>query len=103
MGIVTELHADPGTTVSLTSSDSAQAIPAGVLNASNKPAKRVWITVEDNTVRVGFGGAAISTSLGHLFYAGDIIKLDSYKQANEFRVISAVAGVHGVLQITGEY
>ena len=103
MGIIHQLFADPGPTTALTSTNSPQAIPAAVLNNGTKPVKRVIATVETNTVRIGFGGVTVSTSLGHPIYPGDTFILDSYKQANELRVISAVSGVHGVIQFTGEH
>ncbi len=96
------LFTAPGSTTKLTTSDTPQALPAGLLNDNNRPVKRVWITVEDNDIRIGFN-ITVSTTLGHLFFPGDIITLDSNTQANDFKVLSAVAGVHGIIQFTGEY
>lgn len=60
-----------------------------------------FITCETNDVKYAFGVNPVSSGLGHILVkASEGIFLSSHKQIIEFRFISAVAGAHGVLQIT---
>ncbi len=80
-------------------------------NTSSKElqARYVVITVEDNPVRVALGwdnanelNTPATTSLGHLFQAGDTFRLEEQEIAiAEF--ISANAGSPATLQVTVEY
>ena len=63
--------------------------------------KYVFISVEDNPVRVSLGATA-TTSKGHLFQVGDSFRIEEQEiPLAEF--ISATSGNHATLQVTLEY
>ena len=98
---------DPQTTITGTTSDTAQSLSDLGANltveslAMTKIAIYAEVFIETNPVRMGFN--SVSTSLGKLLYPGDHIKLEGANEVSEARFISAIAGIHGTLQITTEF
>lgn len=97
---VTSYYGDPGTTVSAASTNTAQALSAttATLTSGTRRVSSVLITVETKGIRGAFGSTP-TTSLGHLFSAGDALRLFG-PEVTQFQFISAVAGEHATLQIT---
>jgi len=96
----------PGLTARYTSTDVAQTLPAAVVTVAGKIAVGLDLTVEDNPVRIAFGGAVPSqgaTPLGHLMLAGTSIRVYGSQVISTFRYISANAVTPGILQITVYY
>lgn len=110
-----QLHVgSPGATYSDVSTDAPKQLAAvklfqdGVDHSSDpdgtiKRAVSFHITTETAGIRIGFGGATVSTVLGHLYPAGSIINLASWSEILDFRFISAVALTPATLQITPYY
>ena len=99
-----------GLTQKLASSDVAQALPASVTQSSQLRigvsvlAVSALITVEGNSIRYAFGGAApTQAGLGHLLIAGASLKLDNPDDIASFQFISATAGQAAVLQVTAGF
>jgi len=92
----------PGDTYTVSSSDTAKSIDTAKKyfdgTDSGKAAGAI-ISVESNSIRCTFGTTP-TTSLGHLVQAGERIVLDSWKQVDNFKFISAVSGLHATLMIT---
>ena len=77
-------------------------IQSGAVGSANtKGADGAVISVETNSVR--FGKGSITAVLGHLAGPGDIITLDSRHELQNFKFISAVAGLSASLQTTIQY
>lgn len=94
----------PGETFTQTSTNTAQSLTAAsILGSSGAPSIGALITFETNDVKYAFGGATpVSSGLGH---TADVsvqptLWLDSGNAVKTFEFISAVAGAHGVLQVT---
>ena len=97
----------PGTTFRMASTDVAQYLtPANLINSAGKRATGVLITVETNSIRFGFNATITETGaggLGHLLTAGSSYKISSPKGAQQFKFLSAAAGVHGAIIATAEF
>ena len=96
----------PGATARYTSTDLAQSLPAAVITVAGKTAVGIEVSVETQSVRVGFGGATLTqgaSGVGHLLPSGTIQKYFGSQVMSTFRYISAANGVHGALVITPFY
>jgi len=102
---ITLLGYNPGETYTVDSSNTAAGLATakkyltGDSSIQNTKAKGLYITVEKNEIRHTWGSTP-TTSLGHLLGVGDHLILDSWKQVDDFKFISAVAGLHATLMIT---
>lgn len=96
---------NPGETYTDDSSDTVAGLAevkkylTGDVTKQITKAKGLYITVEKNEIRHTWGSDA-TVNLGHLLGVDDFIILDSWKQVDDFKFISAVAGLHGTLMIT---
>lgn len=100
------LTGTPGTTFRMASTDVAQYLtPANLINSAGKRATGVLITVETNSIRFGFNATITegASGLGHLLTAGSSYKISSPKGAQQFKFLSAAAGVHGAIIATAEF
>ena len=70
---------------------------AGAEGGNDRPIDQAIIYVGTNDIRMGKG--AITTSLGVLVEAGDVIHLQSAKEIIDTKFISAVAGSHADLHV----
>ena len=104
--------ANPNAVVKGTSSNTAQTLvelgaviaidnSLGSGGGSIRQATFATVSVETNAVRFSFGTP--TTAVGHLVQPGDVIELEDVYEIAEFKAISAVAGAHGVLQISTEF
>jgi len=90
--------------VNVISSNANAALPSTIVTNNARNAVRVLITCEDNPIRYGFGGIIPVDSLsGHVLAENDSLVLGHPEAISSFRYISAIAGAHANLQITGEY
>jgi len=95
-----------GPTVRMVSSDTAQSFSANVLaNTDGEPSDSVIITCESNDIRIGWMTTPTqgASGVGHLLSSGDTFRIVGRDNILRFKFISAVNGIHGVLQITPEY
>jgi len=96
----------PGATARYTSTNAAQSLPAAVITVAGKTALGIEVSVETQSVRVGFGGAVLTqgaSGLGHLLTVGTIKRYYGSQVMSTFQYISAVINVHGDLVITPFY
>jgi hypothetical protein len=96
-----------GDTERLALTDSAQNLPASILENNGKKAKRVTITVETNSCRFTLGETATptqgTTGIGHLGFTGDVIRLENPDAIPHVQFINAANGASSAIQMTGEY
>jgi hypothetical protein len=96
----------PSATFRLASTNDVQRLTAAKLvTAGGKRSKRAVVAVETNSVRVAWGtdptqGAG---SVGVTLNNGDVLTLESPAAVEGMRFLSAVAGTHGVLQVSVEF
>lgn len=94
----------PGTTYQVDSTNTAQSLAAAKLIITAGEDKThcngAAITLEGYDIRYSFTATPTAGTLGHLAGDGDLIKLQSYKSARDFKFISNVAGNHCTLTIT---
>lgn len=104
--IATLIDGTPGDTTRLVSTDSAQNLPADIITIGGKKSRFILLTTEEENMRYTIGPLATPTQgvsgVGHLLFPGMILELDNQVAIATFQYISAVAGVHGVFQVTGE-
>jgi hypothetical protein len=96
-----------GTTQRLVITDTASTLDtlaSGILTSSTgRGAISALISVQDNAIRVGFGGAVptqAGNKLGHQLTIGQMIVLDSGGTLKALQLINDVNGSAGVIQIT---
>ena len=99
-----------GTTLRAASTDTAQNMKDDILTAvwtdsRGRTISRCVITCENNPVRFAFGTDAVQsgTPLGHILYVGQSLAIESPGTLANMSIISAGAGLAGVLMITPEY
>ena len=104
------LNGRPGVTFRQVTTDTVAGFPTSTdtlaVGSSTRAVVGAVVTVEDNNVRYGLGGAIPSqgaSQLGHLVYAGGGTVLRSRKAYKTFLILSDVAGAAGVLQVTPFY
>ena len=94
----------PGDTFTQTSTNVAQALTAGsIVGSAGNPCIGALITFETNDIKYCMGGSTpVSSGLGHTadVSVDPVLWLDSGNAVKTFRFISAVAGAHGVIQVT---
>lgn len=99
--------APSGATRRIAVTDTAQALPAAVLeDAWGNAASAVAISVEGADIRVAFGGttpALGASPIGHIYQAGERIALNCPEDVASFRFINAMEGIASVLQVTAKY
>jgi hypothetical protein len=108
---VTEINGYPGTTRSVTSSNTAQALTSSYITngtlTSQKEAIGLVVTCETNDVRVTWCGTAPTTSsgtaFGHILTVGQSLRINNPEAIKNFKYVSKTAGSHGVLHYTPEY
>ncbi len=97
----------PEETVTLTSSDVAQALSASILSNAGRTCKGMLITVETNPVRIALGGATptqgSTPDLGHVLDVGSTARFYGEMMAAGFKYISANSGNAGYIQLTPLY
>jgi hypothetical protein len=94
-------------TVRIQLTDSSQLLSAAVeaaLGASVYWAgiRAALISCEDHDARIAFGASA-STTVGHVLYAGQPLRIPSNDMVAGARVINSVSGQTAVIQVTLEY
>lgn len=97
-----------GSTVKVSSSDTAQYLPGSVTQDLvdvdlNDFSIGIFITVEDYPVRIAWRTAPTTTGLGHLLSVGDCVRFKGRNNILKMRFINKTAGQNGTLQITAEY
>ena len=60
------------------------------------------ITVEDNSLRVGFG-SGVSASVGHKWSAGDMFVLEGADEIRNAKFINETVGLDSKIQVSIEY
>lgn len=96
----------PSETFSMAVGDVAAGIPAEKLESLGRRVKSGIVTVEDQPVRIAFGGAVPTSGpdgVGHYQVAGSSIELRNYAAVSTFRVINYLAGNDASLRITLEF
>lgn len=99
------LEASPRSTTRVVSSNDVQILPAEVTGPDGVKASFVFISIEDNPVRVAFGGdepGRGGSPVGHFLEAGDAVVLSSWSAIRSFRFTNAVQDSDAVLQVTTE-
>jgi len=102
-----EMHGEAGTTIKMTSSNTAKALIhddniAAMQNADGKLLCAVLLSVETQSIRISFTSTP-SQTLGHLLVAGTILRISNPRSIAALKYRSAVDGSHGVLTATPEY
>ncbi len=69
----------------------------GAATTKAKPTDKALIYVETNDIRIGAGTLLAATGL--LITAGNYVRLESAKEIEHTKFISAVAGVHATLHV----
>jgi hypothetical protein len=107
MKLVFSSQGSPGATRRIVSADAAQGLPAAMFtNAANRGITGVEINVENNAIRVTFGGAVPTSNpngLGHNIPAGGGFRVYSPTMIRTMQFINTVVGADGVLQVSPEY
>jgi len=96
-----------GTTMTVTSSDTAQSLPPSATEdfadaGINELATGALITVETFPVRIAWRIDPTST-FGHLLSVGDSIRVKDRNNLLRLRFINGTVGSNGVLMITPEF
>lgn len=94
-----------GVTTKLTSTDTAQALPATILTCptSGRPLLAATFYVETKSIRIGIGAVPTQAGLGPLLADGDVLRVVGRKNLEGFQFISAASGQHGSMQVVPEY
>lgn len=94
-----------GVTTKLTSSDTAQSLPASLLTdpTSGKPLMAATFFVETNSIRIAIGATPTQAGLGPKLADGDSIRIVGIENLVHFMYISATAGQHAPIQVLPEY
>ena len=103
MIFVVESAGYPGNTTKITVSDTATQIDSNLVTRNGQPAVGLFVTCEDNDVRVTWGGTDPSTTLGHLLVTGQSLKLNNEEAIRNFKYINKSAGSNGTLMVTPEF
>jgi hypothetical protein len=101
-----QFEGTPDDTLRLVGSDAAQALSSTVLTVAGRTCKGAIITVEDNPIRIAFGGATPTqgaSSLGHLLNVGDVMRVYGEGMMQDFKYINANNGNNSVMQLTPLY
>jgi hypothetical protein len=109
--MVVETFGLAGTTVKQTSSDTASLIYGAtkaitaMYDSSNNLIDYILMTVETNDIKFAFNGVPVAgaAGLGHTLQVGQSLVVQRAANIKALKVISAVAGVHGTVQITPFY
>jgi hypothetical protein len=93
-----------GATFTLTSSDNAAGLAAiKLVDANSREMRAATFVCETNNIRIAVGATPTVAGLGILMYARDSIRIIGRENLKDFMFVSAVAGVHGKLQVMPEY
>jgi hypothetical protein len=89
----------------LTSTDTAQSLPAGLLldTTLNLKIKAATFMFETNHIRVAIGATPTQAGIGFLMEEGDSIRITGYANLANLKYISAANGVAGYIQVMPEY
>lgn len=106
-------------TTSMNSTDTSQTFTTAFSSAHNTQhgttisaaqwakVKAVWITCENNDVRLSFGTPAVqgtsTTGVGHVLASGGSVRIVDPKKISQMRFISKTSGSAGRLQVSLEY
>ena len=101
------IEGNPDDTFTMNSTDASQGIDSSkYTNASSEPIKQLFVTVEDQPVRVAFDIDPVAdggSELGHVIKTDGSILIQGNDACKEFRFISKVAGSHAKLMLTPSY
>ena len=94
MQTVLNLGLTPNETLSVSSSDTAAAVPNAITASSVVPlVQLLMITVEGAAIRYALKATPIAGSFGDRLEVGEQLLLDSAAQVKAFRFVSADSGV----------
>lgn len=100
-------YGEAGATILLTSTDVAQNLSAAVLTLSGKACRAGILTLEQNDIKVAFGGTipvAAVGSVGHLLKKNlPLVAFVGTYAISTLKYISAVAGDHATITFTPFY
>lgn len=97
-----------GSTVSETTTNTAQDIDAGVAgiafkNSDDLLISSLYITVSTNPIRYSFTATPVQGGLGHILLAGTDLEIFGAANIRAFRFISSGVDAHALLAVTPFY
>jgi len=96
----------PSRTISITTTDVAQSIPAAELRYNGAPVIGALVSCEDENVRFTVGDATpdAATQVGHIIQnEWEWVRLHGSKAVRTFQFVSAALQTAGIIHITLEF